>query len=157
MQNGDTLPEFRLPTHSGQYVTDEDLKGRWSVIYFYPKDNTPGCTKQAIAFTEALDEFRALETRIIGISRDSPKSHVNFIEKHSLGIELLSDEDGSVIDSFGSWVEKSMYGRTYMGIDRSTFLIDSEGKIIEIWRKVRVPGHISKVLERLKEAKSSHK
>lgn len=154
MQIGDTLPKFKLPTHNGQYVSDEDLLGSWSVIYFYPKDNTPGCTKEAIGFSEHLDEFSKLNTRIIGISRDSAKSHASFIEKHNLKITLLSDEDGAVCDSFGSWVEKNMYGRKYMGIDRSTFLIDSKGLLVEKWNKVRVPGHVEKVLERLKAVQS---
>lgn len=116
------------------------------VVYFYPKDSTPGCTTEAIDFTNAKDDFAAAGTEIVGVSRDSLKRHENFINKQNLGIALLSDEEGKMTEDYGVWVEKKNYGRTYMGIERSTFLIDESGKITHVWRKVRVKGHVDAVL-----------
>lgn len=147
---GDKAPDFTLPKSGGGEVSLGDFAGKNVIIYFYPKDDTPGCTKEAIAFTEHLDAFSALGAEILGISKDKVSKHDKFIAKHELGIPLGSDETGEMIESYGSWVEKKMYGKTYMGIDRSTFLISPNGTILEIWRKVRVKDHVEKVLEALK-------
>ena len=124
----------------------KDFAGRKLVIYFYPKDDTAGCTTEALGFTAKLAEFEAANTAVIGISKDSVKSHERFCRKHSLGIPLLSDESGAVLERFGAWVEKSMYGRKYMGIDRSTFLIGADGIVLRVWRKVSVRNHVDAVL-----------
>jgi len=147
---GDPAPGFSLPRDGGDEVSLSDLKGQNVVLYFYPKDDTPGCTKEAIAFTGQKDEFAALNTVIYGISKDKVAKHEKFIAKHDLGIPLLSDEEGTMCEDYGVWVEKSMYGKTYMGIERATYLIDTEGKIAQIWRKVKVPGHSDAVLEAVK-------
>ena len=143
---GNTIPDFSLPTDGGGNVSSGDLKGRKTVIYFYPKDDTSGCTKEAQGFRDALGDFEAAGTTIIGISRDSVASHDKFKGKHGLSFTLASDEAGGVCEAFGVWVEKSMYGKKYMGIERSTFLVDAEGTIREAWRKVKVPGHVDAVL-----------
>lgn len=143
---GAPAPEFSLPTDGGQNVALADLRGRKVVLYFYPKDDTPGCTKEAIAFTEHRVAFEASGATILGLSKDTVAKHAKFVAKHNLGIPLLSDESGDVVESYGSWVEKSMYGKTYMGIDRSTFLIDETGVLRQIWRKVKVKGHVEEVL-----------
>jgi peroxiredoxin Q/BCP len=147
LNEGDIAPDFKLMINDGSELVLSDLKGAPVVIYFYPKDNTSGCTKEALDFTEKLPEFKKLGIRIVGISPDSVKKHVNFIEKHDLMITLAADEDKSVAEQYGVWAEKKMYGRTYMGIIRSTFLIDENGRIAKIWRKVRVTDHASAVLE----------
>jgi peroxiredoxin Q/BCP len=147
LQEGQTAPDFTLPTDGDGTLTLSDLKGQNVILYFYPKDDTPGCTKQAIGFTENLDDFTKANTTIIGVSKDTVKKHDKFKEKHSLAIPLISDEDGTLCESYGVWVEKSMYGKKYMGIDRSTFLIDKTGTIRKIWRKVKVKDHIADVLE----------
>lgn len=144
---GDKAPDFTLPTDGGGTIQLSDLRGRNVVIYFYPKDDTPGCTKEACAFNDALPDFSGLDAEIVGISKDSPKKHDKFKEKYGLNFTLAADEDTEVIQTFGSWVEKSMYGRQYMGVDRSTFLIDKEGVVRGVWRKVKVPGHVDEVLE----------
>lgn len=144
---GDLIPDFNLPTNGGGTLSRADLKGQKAVIYFYPKDDTPGCTKEAIAFTENNKAFDAVGVKIIGVSKDTAAKHDKFIAKHDLGITLISDVDGKMIEDFGVWVEKSMYGKTYMGIERSTFLIDENGKVLQVWRKVRVKGHVEAVLE----------
>ncbi len=143
---GAPAPEFSLPTDGGQNVALADLRGRKVVLYFYPKDDTPGCTKEAIAFTEHRDAFEASGATILGLSKDTVAKHAKFVTKHNLGIPLLSDESGDVVESYGSWVEKAMYGKTYMGIDRSTFLIDETGVLRQVWRKVKVKGHVEEVL-----------
>lgn len=147
---GDAAPEFTLPRDGGGTVSLSDLRGRKAVIYFYPKDDTSGCTKEALAFTEAAAEFDAAGVEILGVSRDGVAKHDKFKAKHGLGVTLLADEDGAVCEAYGVWVEKSMYGKTYMGIERATYLIDEDGRIAQIWRKVRVPGHVEKVLEAAK-------
>ena len=149
MQIGDKIPSFTLPTPDGGTVSSDDLKGGWTVIYFYPKDNTPGCTTEAKDFSAEIEAFQALGARVIGISADSPKKHANFIAKQELKVELLSDEDTSVCEAFGVWVEKKMYGKTYFGVERATYLIDEEGNIAHIWRKVRAKGHAQAVLEHI--------
>ena len=147
---GDNAPDFSLPGDSGQTVTLSALRGKKIVLFFYPKDNTPGCTKEAIGFSENLDAFKALEAEIIGMSPDSVKKHDNFKTKHALTVTLASDEEKTALQAYGVWVEKSMYGKKYMGVERSTFLIDENGKIAKVWRKVKVAGHVEAVLESLK-------
>ena len=147
---GKKAPAFTLPTDGGGKVSLKDYKGKNVVVYFYPRDDTPGCTKQAIGFSQMQDAFAAANTQIIGISKDPVAKHDKFKAKHDLSIILASDADSDVVEKFGSWVEKSMYGKTYMGIDRSTFLIDSKGVIAQIWRKVRVKDHVESVLEAAK-------
>ncbi|MDX6748442.1 peroxiredoxin [Geminicoccaceae bacterium 1502E] len=144
---GDRAPEFDLPTDGGGRLSSAGLEGRPYVLFFYPKDDTSGCTKEAIGFTESHEEFRKLGVEVIGASKDGVKSHDRFKEKHGLSVPLLSDEEGGFVEAWGSWVEKSMYGRKYMGIDRSTFLVDADGRIVRSWRKVKVPGHVAEVLE----------
>ncbi|MEJ8560327.1 thioredoxin-dependent thiol peroxidase [Yoonia sp. GPGPB17] len=144
---GEKAPEISLPRDGGEIVNLSDFAGKKVVLYFYPKDDTPGCTKEAIGFTDSVDAFAALDTVILGVSKDSVKKHDKFVAKHELKIALLSDEEGDVCERYGTWVEKSMYGKTYMGIERATYLIGADGKIAEIWRKVRVPGHVDKVLD----------
>ncbi|MEM0930101.1 MAG: thioredoxin-dependent thiol peroxidase [Pseudomonadota bacterium] len=151
LEEGDKAPAFTLPTDDDGDVSLKDFKGRKLVLYFYPKDDTPGCTKEAIGFTEALDDFEAVGTSILGVSKDTVAKHGKFRAKHDLGVGLASDEDGGVIEAYGSWVEKQMYGKTYMGIDRSTFLIDEKGVVRKIWRKVRVPKHVETVLAAAQE------
>ncbi|KZM47874.1 thioredoxin-dependent thiol peroxidase [Labrenzia sp. OB1] len=144
---GDTAPDFDLESDGGGRVSLSALKGKPVVAYFYPKDNTPGCTKEAIAFTELMPEFEKSGVTIIGISPDSAKKHDNFIAKHNLAVRLGADTHTGTAEAYGVWVEKSMYGKKYMGVERSTFLVDSAGKIAGVWRKVKVPGHAQAVLE----------
>ncbi len=144
---GDTLPEFSLPTDGGGTLSSAEIAGKAMVLYFYPKDNTSGCTKQAGAFRDALDDFTAAGTRIVGVSPDGVASHDKFKAKHDLNFTLIADEDKSFCEAFGVWKEKSMYGRKYMGVERSTFLIDGRGVIRRAWRKVKVNGHADEVLE----------
>ncbi len=143
-------PDFVMERDGGDKVSLKDFSGRFLVLYFYPRDDTPGCTKEAIGFTESLSDFKALGADIIGVSRDTVAKHEKFIKKHDLKIPLGSDVEGQVTEDYGVWVEKNMYGKTYMGIERATFLINPEGKIVQIWRKVRVKNHVSDVLEALK-------
>ena len=142
---GTAAPDVTLPRDGGDMITLADIQGP-VVLYFYPKDDTPGCTKEAIGFTEHLEGFAASGAIILGISKDTVAKHEKFIAKHDLKIALLSDADGDVCERFGVWVEKNMYGKQYMGIERATFLI-SGGKIARIWRKVKVPGHVDEVLD----------
>lgn len=144
---GDAAPAISLPRDGGEIVNLSDFAGKKVVVYFYPKDDTPGCTKEAIGFTDMVDEFAAADTVILGVSKDSVKKHDKFVAKHDLKIALLSDEDGDICERYGTWVEKNMYGKTYMGIERATYLIGADGKIAQVWRKVRVPGHVEAVLE----------
>ena len=143
---GAKAPDFTLPANNGQTVALSDFKGRMLVLFLYPRDDTPGCTKEAIGFTESLDAFRAAGAEVVGLSKDTVAKHDRFIAKHDLGVTLLSDEDGGLIEALGAWVEKNMYGRKSMGIERSTFLIDGDGVVRQIWRKVKVPGHVDEVL-----------
>ena len=143
---GDTAPAFSMPTAGGGLVRLRDLKGKIVVMFFYPKDDTTACTQEALSFTEKAVEFTALGAVVLGISRDSVKSHDRFRAKHKLAIVLASDEDGAVCGQYGVWRQKSMYGRNYMGIERSTFLINQKGKIVKTWRKVKVAGLIDDVL-----------
>lgn len=144
---GDIAPAISLPRDGGEIVSLSDYTGQNVVLYFYPRDDTPGCTKEAIGFTENLAAFDGLNTVILGVSKDGVKKHDKFVSKHSLKIALLSDEEGDVCERYGVWVEKSMYGKTYMGIERATFLIGADGKIAQVWNKVKVPGHVDAVLD----------
>lgn len=144
---GDTAPDFDLPTDEGNLKLS-DLKGSKVVLFFYPKDDTPGCTKEAIGFTEAKAQFEEAGTRLVGLSPDKAAKHAKFRAKHGLEVDLVADEEHTALTAYGVWKEKSMYGKTYMGVERSTFLIDADGKIAEIWRKVKVPGHVEAVLEK---------
>ena len=143
---GNAAPDFTLPRDGGGDVTLSALKGKTVVLYFYPKADTSGCTKQAVAFTEHLAAFEAAGAVILGVSKDPVKKLDKFRDKYDLGVTLLSDEEGGVCEAYGTWVEKSMYGKKYMGIDRSTFVIDGAGTIRNAWRKVKVPGHAEEVL-----------
>lgn len=143
---GSKAPAFKLDADGGGKVALKDFAGQALVLYFYPKDDTSGCTKEAIEFTAALAQFKKAGAAVLGVSKDTAAAHDKFIAKHNLKVQLGSDPAGDVIEAYGSWVEKSMYGRKYMGIDRSTFLIDSTGVIQKIWRKVKVPGHVEEVL-----------
>ena len=147
LEVGDKAPSFTLPADGGGKVALKDLKGKKIVLYFYPKDDTSGCTAESCAFRDNLPDFSKMKAAIVGISRDSVASHEKFKTKYKLPFPLASDEDGKVCEAYGTWVEKSMYGRKYMGIDRSTFLIDEKGVIRGIWRKVKVPGHAEEVLK----------
>ena len=147
---GDTAPDFTMPTDGGGTVTLSGLSGRKVVLYFYPKDDTPGCTKEASGFRDTMPDFSALEAEIIGISKDTVASHDRFKAKHGLNFRLACDADGKVCEAYGVWAEKSMYGRKYMGIERATFLIDGAGVVRGVWRKVKVPGHIEEVLEAIR-------
>lgn len=143
----DTAPDFTLPRDGGDTLTLSALRPKNVVLYFYPRDDTPGCTKEAIAFTGLGDAFEAANTQVIGISKDTAAKHDKFIAKHELGVALVSDAESDVCEQYGVWVEKNMYGKKSMGIERATFLIDGTGKIVQIWRKVKVPGHAEAVLE----------
>ncbi|MEJ2516515.1 MAG: thioredoxin-dependent thiol peroxidase [Methyloceanibacter sp.] len=146
LEVGDKAPNFNLPTDGGGNISLKDHKGETVILYFYPKDDTPGCTKEACGFRDALPDFSKAKAKVIGVSKDPVKKHDKFKDKYDLTFPLASDEDGAVCEAYGAWVEKSMYGRKYMGIDRSTFLIDGKGVIRGIWRKVKVPGHVDEVL-----------
>jgi len=148
---GDKAPHFSLPSDGGKTVSLSDYKDQYLILYFYPKDDTPGCTKEAIGFSEMKSQFTELGANIIGISKDTAAKHDKFIAKHNLTVQLGSDEEGNVIEDYGVWVEKNMYGKKYMGIERATYLIGPDGKIANIWRKVRVKDHVETVLTTLKQ------
>jgi peroxiredoxin Q/BCP len=150
VEEGRKAPAVTLEWEDGSSSKLSSFKGRSVVIYFYPRDDTPGCTTEAKDFSAMRAEFRQAGAEVIGISPDKPASHTKFRTKHALTVRLASDEDHSIAEAFGAWVEKSMYGRKYMGIDRSTFLIDPDGKLAKIWRKVKVKGHVHEVLAALK-------
>lgn len=143
---GELAPEFTLPDQNGDEVSPGALRPAGLVLYFYPRDDTPGCTAEALDFSAALTDFAAAGVRVFGISRDPLSKHRKFTDKHGLSVPLLSDETGEVCEAYGVWVEKNMYGRKSMGIERSTFLIDGKGVIRRVWRKVRVAGHVEEVL-----------
>lgn len=150
LEIGQPAPDFTLPTDGNGSVTLSALRGRTVIVYFYPKDSTSGCTKEACGFRDALPDFSAADAVVIGISKDSVASHDKFKAAQNLPFTLASDPEGTVVEAYDSWVEKSMYGRKYMGIDRATFLIDREGVIRGIWHKVKVPGHVEAVLKAVK-------
>ncbi len=147
LQPGDTAPPFTLAAAGGGEVSLAKLKGQTMVLYFYPKDNTTGCTAQAIDFTAQAEAFADLGAVVIGISRDSVASHDKFMAKHALQLRLASDPDVAVAKSYGVWVEKMMYGKASMGVERATFIINTKGKIVKVWRKVKVKGHVAEVLD----------
>jgi len=154
LQSGDPAPAFDLPSDGGGRARLADFEGKTLVLYLYPKDDTSGCTSEANAFTALAEDFKKAGAVIVGLSKDSIKSHDKFKAKYGLEVTLASDESGETIEALGSWVEKSMYGRKYMGIDRSTFLIDAAGVIRQIWRKVKVPGHADQVLKAARALKA---
>ena len=151
LEVGDAVPDFCLPNQDEEEICFRDIKGTWIVLYFYPKDNTPGCTTQACDFTEAEADFRDLDAMILGVSPDSSKKHRSFIEKKDLTITLLADEEKEVCNLFCIWQLKKFMGKEYMGVVRSTFIINPKGKIAAAWDKVRVKGHVDAVKEKLEE------
>jgi len=150
LETGQKAPDFNLQDETGNRVTLADFAGKNIVLYFYPKDNTPGCTKESIGFSQLKEQFEAEDTIIIGASKDSVKKHQNFIKKQNLTVKLLVDEDGTLCNDYTVWVQKKLYGKEYMGIERATFLIGKDGLIKNIWRKVKVNGHVEEVLETVK-------
>lgn len=144
---GDMAPDFNLPRDGGGSVSLAEMRGSPVVLYFYPKDDTSGCTTEALAFSALADEFAKAGVKVIGLSPDPVKSHDKFVAKHGLSVILASDEDKTALSAYGVWKEKSMYGRTYMGVERSTFLIDRDGRVAAVWRKVKVAGHAEAVLK----------
>ncbi|MEO1243601.1 MAG: thioredoxin-dependent thiol peroxidase [Pseudomonadota bacterium] len=150
LKEGAKAPAFSLNADDGSKIALKDLKGKKVVLYFYPKDDTPGCTKEAIAFSEDIAKFKRAGAVVIGVSRDSVAKHQKFKNKHELKVILGADEDGDVTEKYGVWVEKNMYGRKYMGIERATFLIDEKGSLRKMWRKVKVAGHAGEVLSAVK-------
>ena len=149
---GQTAPDFTLPRDGGGTITLSELRPKAVVLYFYPKDDTSGCTKEALGFTERRADFDAAGAVVVGVSKDTARKHDKFIEKHGLDVILASDAEGDVCERYGVWQEKQMYGKTYKGIERSTFLIDGQGKVVREWRKVKVPGHVDAVLEAVQGA-----
>ncbi|MEM7042058.1 MAG: peroxiredoxin [Pseudomonadota bacterium] len=147
---GQTLPTFDLPTDSDGRATNADFAGKTLVLYLYPKDDTSGCTKESQGFAEHYDAFKAAGAEVVGLSKDGVKSHDKFKTKYGFPFTLLADEETKLIAALGSWVEKSMYGKKYMGTDRSTFIVDGAGVVQKAWRKVKVPGHVDEVLEAVK-------
>jgi peroxiredoxin Q/BCP len=152
LETGAPAPDFTLPTDGGGSITLSALRGQPVVLYFYPKDDTPGCTTESCDFRDAELDFSNLGVKIIGISKDSVASHDRFKAKHGLTFPLASDTDGRVCDTYGVWVEKKNYGKTYMGIERTTVLIGRDGSVVKVWRKVKVAGHVASVMEAAKEA-----
>lgn len=142
---GNKAPAFCLPDPSNKKICLKDFKGKWVILYFYPKDNTSGCTKEAVDFSKELKDFRKMDATVIGVSPDSTTSHVNFINKHNLKIILLSDTEHEVLKKYGVWQKKKMYGREYFGVGRTTFVIDPKGKVEQVWDKVKVAGHVDSV------------
>ena len=151
-QPGQPAPDFTLPVTGGGEITLSALRGAPVVLFFYPRDDTPGCTKESIGFSERLPDFAEAGVRVFGISRDSMDKHDKFAAKHTLTVPLLSDTDGAVTEAYEVWVEKNMYGKKSMGIERATYLIDATGKIAQVWRKVKVPGHVDAVLDAVRGA-----
>ena len=147
---GSPAPGFTAPTDGGGSLSLESLRGKAVVLYFYPRDDTPGCTREAQEFTEALDEFARAGAEIVGVSKDTAARHDRFRAKYALPFTLVSDTDSDICERYGVWVEKKNYGKTYMGIERATFLIDADGTVSKVWRKVKVPGHVDAVLEAVK-------
>jgi len=151
LEIGQKAPDFCLPNQDSEEICLRDLRGSWVVLYFYPKDNTPGCTTEALDFSAHLSEFEALGATVLGVSPDSVKKHQNFIAKKELKVTLLSDEEKEVLEKYGVWQLKKNYGREYMGVVRTTYLIDPDGNVAYVWPKVRVKGHVEAVREKLEE------
>jgi peroxiredoxin Q/BCP len=148
---GTQAPDFTLPRNGGGSVSLSQFEGKSVVLFFYPKDDTTGCTAESIAFTKLEPDFKAADTVVIGMSPDSVKSHDKFVKKHDLSVMLVSDEEKTTLEAYGVWKEKSMYGKKYMGVERTTFLLDAEGRIEKIWPKVKVDGHADEVLKAIRE------
>jgi thioredoxin-dependent peroxiredoxin len=148
---GDPIPDVALETPDGGTVRPSDFRGRKLAVFFYPKDDTPGCTAESKAFSDLLAEFDKASTAVLGVSKDSPAKHAKFAAKHGLTVPLATDSDGGLSDALGVWGEKSLYGRLFMGMHRTTYLIDAEGRIARVWRKVKVKGHAQEVLEAARE------
>jgi len=146
VEAGKKAPDFTAPTDGGSKLKLSDLKGKTVILYFYPKDDTTGCTKEACGFRDSLPDFSKAKATVIGVSKDSVERHDKFKAKYDLPFTLVSDTDGKICEKYGTWIEKSLYGRKYMGIDRATFLIDKTGTVRNVWRKVKVPGHVEAVL-----------
>ncbi len=155
LEVGTQVPDFCLPNQDEEEICFRDIKGRWIVLYFYPKDNTPGCTTEACDFTAALPDFTGLDAIVLGVSPDSPEKHRKFIEKKELGITLLADEDKELCNLFGIWQLKKFMGKEYMGVVRSTFIIDPDGKVAATWTKVRVKEHVDAVKAKLQELQNA--
>ena len=155
LEVGTQVPDFCLPNQDEEEICFRDIKGRWIVLYFYPKDNTPGCTTEACDFTAALPDFTGLDAIVLGVSPDSPEKHRKFIEKKELGITLLADEDKELCNLFGIWQLKKFMGKEYMGVVRSTFIIDPDGKVAAAWTKVRVKEHVDAVKAKLQELQNA--
>ena len=153
LSEGDLVPDVQLEGMEGQKISPADFRGQKLVIYFYPKDDTSGCTREAQDFTALAEEFERSGTWVLGVSKDDAKKHRKFTDKYELKIPLATDLDGSVCEAFGTWIHKSMYGRKYMGIERATFLVDRDGRIERVWRNVKVPGHAEEVLQAARELK----
>jgi peroxiredoxin Q/BCP len=151
IEEGDTLPDIELDLASGGKLALRDQAGKPFVLYFYPKDDTSGCTREAQDFSAAMPEFAALGASVLGVSKDSPIKHQKFAAKYDLTVPLATDTDGAAMEAFGVWVEKQLYGKRYMGIDRSTFLFAPDGTLFRAWRRVRVPGHVVDVVESIKQ------
>jgi peroxiredoxin Q/BCP len=151
LSEGDKVPDVAMLSPDGEAVSPADFRGQKLVLYFYPKDDTPGCTREAKDFSALAPEFEQTGAWVLGVSKDSGRSHLKFSGKHGLKVKLATDPDGSVCEAFGTWGEKSLYGRKYLGIDRATFLIERDGTIARIWRKVKVPGHAEEVLAAARE------
>lgn len=151
LEEGKKAPDFTAKADGDKEVSLSDYKGEWLVLYFYPKDNTSGCTKEACAFTDNIEEFNKINSNVVGVSPDSVKSHDKFKDKHNLAFDLISDPEKEIAKNYEAFGEKKMYGKTYMGIIRSTYIIDPEGTIKKVYPKVRVKGHVEKVMEDLKE------
>lgn len=151
LEIGQPAPDFKLPDHDGVELSLDGLGGGWVVLYFYPKDDTPGCTTEACEFTEGIESFRSLDAVVLGCSPDSPEQHRKFIAKHELGIRLLSDPDHEVMEAYGAWGEKNMYGKVTVGVIRSTVIIDPQGRVAHQWKRASAKGHAEKVRERLEK------
>ena len=151
LQQGDPAPDFTLPRDGGSEVTLSALRPSKVVLYFYPKDDTPGCTKEAQGFTEMASDFKAAGAIVLGVSKDTVTKHDKFRNKYDLDVALLSDADSDICEQYGTWVEKNMYGKKYMGIERATFLIDELGNLAQVWRKVKGPGHVDAVLKAVQD------
>jgi peroxiredoxin Q/BCP len=150
VEEGKKAPDFTGVTDGGGKLKLSELRGKPVVLYFYPKDDTPGCTAEACGFRDSAAAFKKLKAQVIGVSKDSVARHDKFKAKYQLHFPLVSDEDGKICEKYGTWIEKSLYGRKYMGIDRATFLIDKDGVVAKVWRKVKVTGHVDEVAEALK-------
>lgn len=148
---GSLCPDFNLPDDSGTSVSLADLKGAPFVLYFYPKDDTSGCTQEALDFTALMPDFQTLGVPVLGVSPDPVKKHGKFRDKHQLKVRLLADEEKTLLAAFGVWVEKSMYGKSYMGVERTTALVDASGTVVKLWPKVKVPGHAEEVMAAVRE------